>query len=122
MCTFKFKEIEEKMKLIKDDRRKYTIFLNTDIEENGEIISGSEIWNKYKKLLTDNKLAYAERKVKLSQIAEKVAYFTYEVDKINFSYNDILGDLVYIEDGDKYFENGKFSRMKLQKVDEYEFC
>ena len=122
VCTLKFKEIEEKMKLIKDDRRKYTIFLNTDIEENGEIISGSEIWNKYKKLLTDNKLAYAERKVKLSQIAEKVDYFTYEVDKINFSYDDILGDLVYIEDGEKYFENGKFSRMKLQKVDEYEFC
>lgn len=123
ICKFEFKDIEDRMQLIKDDRRKYTVFLNTDVEEeDGTIISGAYVWNKYKEVLTSNSLGYAERKVKLSEISEKVDYFTYEVDKINFSYNDILGDLVYVEDGDKYFENGKFSRIKLQKSDEYEFC
>ncbi|SHH70822.1 CRISPR-associated endonuclease/helicase Cas3 [Clostridium collagenovorans DSM 3089] len=123
MCKLKFEDIKDKMKLINDDRFMYTVFLNREIEdEDGKVISGENIWKEYKSILMDNKLPYAERRVKLSIIAEKLDYFTYQIDKIGFTYNDVLGNMIYIEDGEQYFENGKFSKELLQKHESFEFC
>ena len=54
---------------------------------------------------------YAEKRVKLSEIRSKMNYFIYSVKKnSNLCYNDIIGELRFIQDGERYFINGKLSR------------
>ena len=109
-----FYKISERMKLIDDDNRTVSVFLARRIEdEDGNIIDGVEIWNKYIELLKDKKLEYAEREVKLSEIRAKMSYFIYEVKEINVSYDDAIGELYYIEDGEAYFKNRKIDKEKI---------
>lgn len=111
-----FKEVEERMRLI-DENYEYSVFLNRKITlENGELLKGEKVWNDYANLLKNNKLNYAEKKVKLSEITSKLNYFIYKVRKNDFSYEDRIGGLYYISDGEKYFKNGKFNRENFDKA------
>lgn len=118
--------IEKRMKLIDDNIRKITLFINRKIElESGEIIYGDKVWQEYCAILDDNIMEYAKKRVKLSQIVSKVILFTYEVtgyeaicEESNFIYNDKRGDMYYIEEGEQYFVNGKFNKDNLFKGDE----
>lgn len=111
-----FKGIEKRMQLIEDKDKEYQIFLSRDIElENGEILNGHEVWEKYVELLKDNKLGYAEKKVKLSIVNEKMNYFIYKVKHLSISYNDFAGNIYWIKNGENYFTEGKFDRDKLNK-------
>lgn len=109
-----FYKISERMRLIDDDNRTASVFLARKIEDDlGNIIDGIDIWNKYIELLKDKKLEYAEREVKLSEIRAKMNYFIYEVKELNISYDDVIGELYYIEDGEKYFKNKKIDKEKI---------
>ena len=109
-----FYKISERMKLIDDDNRTVSVFLARRIEdEAGNIIDGREVWDKYIKLFKDKKLEYAEREVKLSEIRAKMSYFIYEVKEINVSYDDVIGELYYIEEGESYFKNKKIDKEKI---------
>lgn len=103
-----FEDIKNRLRLIKDEGRKIQYFFNRILNINNEIISGSNIWQNYKEVLEE--VDYAKQKVLLSQIREKMSYFIYEVyfdPKRNIlDFNDRIGELFYIEDGDKYFEDG----------------
>lgn len=111
VAKLEYNEITKRMRLIDDDIKEYRIFLNRDIEDdNGIIISGSEVWNEYKDVLQDTDLAYGEKRVKLSRTLAKLDYFTYKISRMTVSHNDILGNIYYIQDGEKYFTNGKFDR------------
>lgn len=107
-----FKEIREYMKLIEDDNQnKYTIFLSRRIEdEKNNVLLGNEIWEEYKNLLLDNKMDYSEKKVKLSGVNSKVNYFIYKVKKMPEVYQELLGDIYYIADGEKYIADGRFNQ------------
>lgn len=109
VCNFNFKNIEKRMKIIDDDMLSKSIFLAREITDlEGNIIIGSEIWERYKSLLMDNKIEYSEKKIKLSQITSKMSYFIYKIPKnSDITYNDQIGDILYIEDGEKYFKNDK---------------
>ena len=110
-----FAYVRDKMKLI-DKVKEYTIFLNIDIElENGKIISGNEVWESYKSILKNNNINYAQKRIELSKVMEHVDYFTYKLRKFTNSYSDCIGDIFYIDDGEKYFTNGKFDRSKLDE-------
>ena len=109
-----FYKISERMRLIDDDNRTVSVFLARKIEDDlGNIIDGVDIWNRYIELLKDKKLEYAEREVKLSEIRAKMNYFIYEVKELNISYDDVIGELYYIEDGEKYFKNNKIDKEKI---------
>ena len=109
-----FYKISERMRLIEDDKRTVSVFLARTIEDEfGNIIDGVEVWNKYIELLKDKKFEYAEREVKLSEIRAKMNYFIYEVKELNISYDDVIGELYYIEDGEKYFKNKKIDKEKI---------
>jgi CRISPR-associated endonuclease/helicase Cas3 len=111
-----FKGIEKRMQLIEDEDKEYQIFLSRDIGlENGEILNGHEVWEEYVELLKDNKLGYAEKKVKLSIVNEKMNYFIYKVKHLSISYNDFAGNIYWIKNGENYFTEGKFDRDKLNK-------
>lgn len=109
-----FYKITERMRLIDDDKRTVSVFLARTIkDEAGNVIDGIDVWNKYIELLKDKKLEYAEREVKLSEIRAKMSYFIYEVKDLNISYDDVIGELYYIEDGEEYFKNNKIDKEKI---------
>ena len=83
--------------------------------DNGSILDGETVWEEYKKLLCNNKLGYAEKEVKLSEARSNLNYFVYDIKKnVDLIYQDKIGTLYYIGNGDKYFENGKLNKDKFK--------
>jgi len=109
----KFRLLKERMKLIEEQDNKKTYFFNRtltdeEIEEIGENIDGSEVWERYVDILKEEN--YAKKIVELSKIREKMMYFLYEVKKnTELNYSDIKGSIIYIDDGDKYFTDGVYT-------------
>ena len=101
------------MQLIEEQDDKKTYFFNRtltneEIEEIGENIDGSEVWERYVDILKEEN--YAKKIVELSKIREKMMYFLYEVKKnVELNYSDIKGSIIYIDDGDKYFIDGIYT-------------
>lgn len=114
--NLKFLEIEDRMRLIQEDEWNISVYLSRNLrDENGEELNGKEIWEKYVELLKDFSMGYAEKRVKLSEIMSKMNYFIYQVRKdADICYNDRVGDLLFIEEGEKYFTEGKIDRKKMQ--------
>lgn len=109
-----FPSIEKRMELINDDMWSLSVFLARTIElENGVVIDGKKVWDDYKTILSDNTMGYAEKEVKLSVVRSNLNYFIYQVKKSDIIYNDRVGELYYIEDGEKYFKDGKIDKEKL---------
>ncbi|MDU1911350.1 CRISPR-associated helicase Cas3' [Fusobacterium sp.] len=119
-----FKEIYERLKLITDDRRTKMIFFSRNMNIEREEIEGNEVWKEFREILLNNEMGYAERRVKLSKVMEKVDLFSYNIPvemTYRLSYQDKIGDnILYIEDGEEYFINGKFDRKKLQSDKDFE--
>lgn len=117
----KFEDVKKRLELI-EEAKEYTLFINREVTlEDGKILKGEDVWQEYTDLLKDTKMSYAERRVKLSIVNEKVDYFTYKVNRYLSSYDDCIGDMFYINDGDKYFTEGKFDRSKINKTEKFEF-
>ena len=110
-----FREVAEKMKLIEDNKWSMSVYLARNIDEDEIHFNGAEIWKEYKELLQDNKMDFSEKQVKLSKVRSKMNYFIYEIQKnIDLPYNDKIGELYYIENGEKYFENGKLDKERFK--------
>lgn len=112
-CKFiNFKKIEEDMQLIKTDTT--DIFLNYEICIDNKAIQGEDIFNRYVEIYTDNDISYSEKKVKLSQIAECLNLFTYSINtnKLDLIEGEEICGMYYIQDGEKYIEDGRFNRSK----------
>lgn len=114
--SLEWEKIAEQMKLIDDDTWNMTVYLARKIKnERGEIINGVEIWERYKELLQDYSMSYAEHRVKLSRITVQMAEFMYKVKKVPLSnYDEKIGNIICVKDGEKYFDNGKLNRARLQ--------
>jgi CRISPR-associated endonuclease/helicase Cas3 len=57
---------------------------------------------------------YAEKQIKLSAVRSEMNNFIYEIYKNeNFTYNDRVGELYYIEEGEKYFDDGKLNKERF---------
>ncbi len=110
-----FKNVEEKLRLIKDNESKISVYLSSsELIVKGQKLNGQELWNEYKELLSDKGMDYSKRKVKLSQIRSKMNNFIYEIKwNYDFPYNDRLGELYFIEDGNNYFKDGKLDKEKF---------
>lgn len=109
-----FSEIEKRMELISDDMWSLSVFIAREIEKQDKtILDGRKIWERYKSLLKNDSLRYAEKEVKLSEVRGLLNYFIYQVKKSDVPYNDRLGELYYIEEGERYFKDGKIDKEKL---------
>lgn len=108
-------EISERMRLIKDTERNYPVFLARElILPDGKVLSGEEVWSSYVRLLQERNMNYAKWKVKLSHVKSDMNYFIYHIAKsAQIPYNDQIGEIYYIKNGDQYFEEGKLNRDKL---------
>lgn len=112
-----FPNVKRHMQLIDDNRMSISVYLGRKIfdEANGEVIDGNHLWKNYKELLQDMAMGYAEKKIKLSALMAKMNYFIYQIyQNMEVSYDDQIGELFYIEDGEKYFEDGRLNRKKIQ--------
>ncbi|MEI7475490.1 MAG: CRISPR-associated helicase Cas3' [bacterium] len=118
IVNLKFSKIQKKLRLIDPKEHEYTIFINREIKTDNGILSGEKVWEDYKNLLENKLLEYSEKRVKLSKIIADVNYFTYKVSKNNFTHNDNIGDIFYIENGEEYFIKFdgvlKFDREKFE--------
>lgn len=110
-----FPEIERRMRLIDPREWEISVFLNREITlPDGNRLSGSRIWDAYRETLRDSSMGYGERKILLSRIRSEMANFIYKVCMHGEPvYTDRIGDLFYIDDGEAYFENGKFCPEKV---------
>lgn len=109
-----FKTVKERMQLI-DEQYMFSIFMNRDMEIDGKVLRGEDVWRAFEELLEDREMGYAEKKVRLSTASADLSYFIYKVKNNDFSYEKRIGDIYFIPDGEKYFENNKFIRKKFAK-------
>lgn len=111
-----FPAVKERMKLIDDTQWSMSVYLARKVEdENGKIIDGSQLWEEYRDLLENNEMGYAEKRVKLSDVTSKMNGFIYQIKKkADFAYDDLIGEIFYVEKGEKYFDNGKLNRKRIQ--------
>lgn len=108
--------ISQKMKLIdKNDDWKMSVYFAREITtDNGEIIDGKQVWERYRELLSDMTMNYAKKQVLLSEVKSKMSYFIYQIKIDNsLDYNDRIGELYLIEDAEQYFENGRLNTDKF---------
>lgn len=107
-----YRKIEEEMQLIKTNM--IDVYINYTINIEGKELNGADIFSKYIAIYEDEKISYAEKKVKLSQIAEKLNLFTYSINpnKLNMIEGKEICGMYYVEDGEKYIEDGRFNRNK----------
>lgn len=119
-----FEEINKRLKLITDEMKTKMIFFSRNIKIEGEETEGNKVWKEFKEVFLNNEIGYAERRVKLSKVMEKVDLFSYNIPKemtYRLSYQDSIGDnILYIQDGEEYFVNGKFDRKKMQSKNDCE--
>ncbi|MEG2323504.1 MAG: CRISPR-associated helicase Cas3' [Anaerovoracaceae bacterium] len=104
-----FQKVSKRMALIDESDWEVSLFLSRDITlENGDKLIGKECWEEYKELLQNEKIDYAQKQVELSHIRSNMNYFIYQVNRnIIHVWNDEIGELYYLEDGEEYFTNGK---------------
>lgn len=110
-------DIAKRMKLIDDDTWTMPIFFARDIELlEGKTINGTNCWEKYKELLKNETMDYAEKQVLLSQVKSEMYNFIYQVNKgVDLIFDDQIGEIGYIQDGEQYFVNGKLDIELLSK-------
>ena len=108
--------ISQKMKLIdnNDDWKMSVYFARAITTDNGEIIDGKQVWERYRELLSDITMNYAKKQVLLSEVKSKMSYFIYQIKIDNsLDYNDRIGELYLIVDAEQYFENGRLNTDKF---------
>ena len=114
----KYSSVEKKLKLIESTQSQ--IFINTTIKTEEGIISGKDIWNKYKEICFNKNIEFSEKTVKLSQIKPKLNLFIYNLYSIDGKklryYDEEFSGIFYIENGEELFVNGKFDRKKYNTL------
>lgn len=113
-----FPAVQKRMQLIEEDQWHMSVYLSRVIElPDGQRLDGDICWSEYKELLQNQTMDYAEKQVKLSAARSKINYFIYQIKQnSNLVYNDFLGELIKIDNGEEFFENGKLNRKKLEEA------
>lgn len=111
-----FGQVSNRMKLIEEDDWSMRVFLCQKLQlTNNKMIDGHQVWDEYKELLADTRLEFAKKQVLLSRVMREMNYFIYEIKKNQcLSYNEQIGNIFCIFDGEQYFTNGKLNREKFE--------
>lgn len=110
-----FEAVEERMKLIEENSWDMSVYLARVIPNyKGKALDGHKVWEEYKTILLSPPEDYARFRIELSEIKSRLNHFIYKIAKnSNILYNDRIGELYFIDNGDEYFENGKLNKNKL---------
>ena len=111
-----FLKIQKRMELIEEDCWHVDIILCRKlVMEDGTEKDGRKIWEHYKELLSDYQMDYSEKKVKLSECQSDLNLFRYQIKRnIQIPYNEMIGELYCVYDGEQYFQDEKIDREKLE--------
>ena len=114
LVKLNFEKISKHMELIDDKSQMLDLFLSRNLKIGGKEIRGFEIWDQYVRLIENKDMDYSEKIVKLSEKKSRMSDFIYRISKRDFlkyiqTANDIIGNLVYIEDGEKYIYKGRLN-------------
>lgn len=110
-----FTAVREYMQMIQEDNWNVSVYLARQLtDEGGSVIDGESIWQDYKELLYNVDMGYAEKKVKMSEITSKMQYFIYQVKQVDCTYDEQVGELFYIANGDEFIENGKLNKKMIE--------
>lgn len=105
-----FEKVKKRMELIKKDQERITIFLGRVIvDKNGKEYDGRSLWQEYRRLLNDYELEYSKKMYKLSVIKSEMNYFMYEINVCKFDYDEQIGNIYYIDEGEKYILDDKLN-------------
>ena len=85
-------------------------------QSNGEILRGEEVWEEFKELISDHKMSFAEKKVKLSDVMCRVEQFLYQLSVRDLPFNEQLGDIYKISDADWFFIDNKLNLEALHSA------
>lgn len=109
-------KVKREMQLIGEDNWSMPVYLAREIEdEQGNKLDGRKLWQEYVELLKDFSMNYAKKRVRLSEITSPMNCFIYQIKRnSDLNYNDKVGEIFYIEEGEKYFKNGKLDRKRIQ--------
>lgn len=101
-------EVAEKMKLIDDNTQGVFICFGRKLGD----VDSRMLWQKYKELLENTQMDYAEKKVRLHDLRSEMNSFIYQFkNSALVEANEHIGDLYFIENGEEYFdENGVLKR------------
>lgn len=115
--SLNFRKVNERMQLIEEDKWRMSVYLARRIvRSDGSVIDGVELWHQYKHMLTYPPENYAQFRVQLSEISSKLNLFIYQIKKnSNIIYNDRVGEIYYIENGEDYFAEGRLDKKKLEE-------
>lgn len=109
-----YKSIQERMRLIEDDQWTVDVFYNRTITVDGQTIIGAKVWEEYKKLIKDTEMNYSKRQYFLSCTRVQMHYFIQRISKKEvINYTESFGNLLYVEDGERYFKDGRFSHQEM---------
>jgi len=109
-----YRKILKIMTLIEENAQ---VFLAHKIEMGNVIIDGKDVWNEYKQLLKDSDMHYAEKAINISQLKEKMSYFTYNIyGNLEIKCDEEFGGYYYINDGDRFIDDEKFDRKKFSSI------
>lgn len=115
ISDLKYESISTHMKLIDDTQDMVQIYIIRTLCVDGEVLDGKQIWDSYVNLWENGRktMSYAEWKIELSRITSKMNNFIYQVSKHNLhigKFYEQMGNIICLEDGDKYFTKDKFNR------------
>lgn len=112
-------EVAKRMMLIDDNQWMVDVVLCRQIKNNdGEIIDGLEVWNRYKELLENNAMNYNKKQIELMDVRSQLHDFIYQFPKKTFiHYNDYIGDLLCVFDAEDYFVDGKLDRERFEQIE-----
>lgn len=115
MKKLDFTAVAKRMQLIDENQWDISVYLARNIiDMEGNVLDGMKIWNEYKDLLANQTMEYATKQILLSKVRSKMNYFIYRISKkSNIHYNDQIGELYCIEDGEQYFQNGRLDKTKF---------
>lgn len=103
-----FDKVRKRMALIQERHNRLTIFLGRVVTDSeGNVYDGKAIWQQYKNLLEDYQMEYSEKMYKLSVVKSLMKYFMYEIIECKFDYDEQIGNIFYIDDGEKYINDDK---------------
>lgn len=110
-----FAAVREYMQMIQEDNWNVSVYLARQLtDERGSVIDGESIWQDYKELLYNVDMGFAEKKVKMSEITSKMQYFIYQVKQVDCTYDEQVGELFFIANGDEFIENGKLNKKMIE--------
>lgn len=119
-----FEAVAMRMQLINDDSWDVSVYLartlrddagNVMTDQYGNELDGMKVWERYRELLMNQSMDYAQKQYELSQVKSLMNYFIYRIKKsCELVYNDKIGELYCIADADQYFEDGRLNKERFE--------